>query len=119
MRFSTTPYSSDPNEPIKMFKMAFGTRDNVVETTLPANYLSNYPCPSAPWKGVKYNLCVCHFFVFVSYDKPCAHTSRPIFTIYAPNDVIALLVVPFGGPNFIYLKFRGVLPQKVPKKGRG
>ncbi len=27
--------------------------------------------------------------------------------------------MPFGGRNFKYLKFRGVLPQKVPKKGGG
>ncbi len=58
-------------------------------------------------------MCPCLFvFVCVSNDKPCAHTSGPIFTIYASNDVIPLLVVPFGGRNFKYLKFTGVLTQK-------
>ena len=111
------PYSSAPNEPIKM---AFGTRDYVMETTPHANFYQPTLITLPP--GMGWNITyvsVTFFFFCASYDKPCAHTSRPIFTIYAPNDVISLLVVPFGGRNFEYLKFRGVLPQKVPKKGRG
>ena len=73
-----------------------------------------------PGKGVKYHgKCLSLFFVRFSIDTPRDYRDRPIFSINAPYDVIPLLVVPFGGRNFKYLKFRGVLPQKVPKKGRG
>ncbi len=47
MRFST-PYSSAPNEPIKM---AFGTRDYVVEATPPANFCPPTLYRLPPGKG--------------------------------------------------------------------
>ena len=66
-----TPYSSAPNEPIKM---AFGTRDYVMETTPPANFypitLIALPHGMGSWNGVKYNdFCpslFCLFFLVIT-----------------------------------------------------
>ena len=44
----STPHSSAPNEPIKM---AFGTRDYVMETTPPANFYLPTPVSLPPGKG--------------------------------------------------------------------
>ena len=46
--FRPPPHSSAPNEPIKM---AFGTRDYVVETTPPANFHLPTPVSLPPGKG--------------------------------------------------------------------
>jgi len=99
--------------------MAFGTRDYVVETTPPADFYPATLVRLPPGKGWNITYVSVPFFGCASNDKPCAHTSGPIFTIYASSDVISLLVVPFVGRNFKNLKFMGLLPQKVPKKGRG
>ena len=67
----STPYSSAPNEPIKM---ALGTRDYVVEATPPANFCPPTLVRLPPWKGVKYNLSVRPLFLFVFPTTSRVHT---------------------------------------------
>ncbi len=58
------------------------------------------------------------FFLFFSGSR-LGHTDWPIFAQKHSNDAVWRKEVPFGGRNLKFLKFRGVLPQKVFKKGRG
>ena len=63
----------------------------------------------------------CPSLFCVSNDKPCAHTSRPIYTTSAPNDAIPLPVVPFE-VRIVFGTLWGRLPpkaaQKRPSKGK-
>jgi len=85
MRF-LTPYSSAPNEPIKM---AFGTRDYVMETTPPANFhrSAHFGYPLERGEISPQNVCP-FFFVCSSISTHSDHRGRPIFTINAPYDVV-------------------------------
>ncbi len=61
---------------------------------------------------MKYNgLCVSPFSPRTLFKSPAALTHRPIFTIYASNDVVPPKEVPFGGYICIALPFGVVSPQ--------
>jgi len=82
---------------MKPIKMASGTRDYALKPR-PLHIFVHLPSPSARWKGVEYNLCVRHFF-FLSVLPTTSRVATRVgqfFTNYASNDVIPLLVVPFG-----------------------
>ncbi len=108
--FRPTPYSSTPNEPIKM---AFGTRDYVVENTPPANLYPTTLLRLPAGKGWNITMCP-SLFVFPTTSRALTRVGRFTRSLHQMTSFrcfLCLLRV-----RIVFGTFWGRLLQKTAKK---
>ena len=116
----STPHSSAPNEPIKM---AFGTRDYVVETTPPANFYPPTLVSLPPGKGWNITYVSVPFFFCLCFLRQavCPHQSTDFHDLCVKwRHSVACCA--FWGLELYLDPFGGRLPPKTspkrPSKGK-
>jgi len=107
----STLQSSAPNEPIKM---AFGTRDYVMETTPPANFYPPTLASLQPWKGVNIS---CVSVPFLSFQRKAVrpHKSADFHDLCVKwRHSVARCA--FWGLELYLTPFRATHPKKTSAK---
>ena len=115
----STPHSSAPNEPIKM---AFGTRDYVMETTPPANFYPPTLFSLPPGKGWNITYVSVPFFCLCFLRKAvCPHESADFYDLCVKRRH-SVACCAFWGLELYSDPFGGRLPPKTspkrPSKGK-